>query len=99
MKKPQIFVVCLSLLLGYIAATALNRTSAGQPPAPVPVDQEGQQVWRYQLTAYGDGRGAHPTVLLTDTVTGRVWVRYPGGQNDQWQAFGSPDSRRTERAR
>jgi hypothetical protein len=70
MSKSTILSVCLSVALGFILALALNRSSAGQPPPPEPVGQEGQ-VRRYQLS--------HPSnnymmVYLTDTVTGRVWT-------------------------
>jgi hypothetical protein len=50
MSKSTILTVCLSISVGYIVATSLNRSSAGQPPLPKPVGQEGQ-VWRYQLMA------------------------------------------------
>jgi hypothetical protein len=71
MNKSTILTVCLSISVGYILATSLDRTSAGQPPQPVPVGQEGQ-VWRYQLLATADSGSR---VLLTDTLTGRVWWR------------------------
>jgi hypothetical protein len=90
MRTSQIAVVCLSLLVGYVAATALNRPSSAQPPAPQPVDQEGS-VWRYQLVSVGNG--GFPTVVLTDTATGRVWVRQSAPAiGDQWHALGSPAS-------
>ena len=90
MRKSQILVVCLSIIAGYIVATALNRPSVGQPPRPEPVAQEGQ-VWRYQLM--GVGQEGFPTLVLTDTVTGRVWVRLSQpSARDVWHDLGSPAS-------
>jgi hypothetical protein len=95
MRKSQIFVVCLSFAVGYIAAIALNRTSAGQPPLPAPVGQDGH-VWRYQLM--GSGVGDYPNPYATDTITGRVWVIDPTpARKDHWHALGSPDSVPEER--
>jgi hypothetical protein len=39
------------------------------------------------------GEGGYPTLILTDTVTGRVWVRLsqPGARDD-WRPLGSPTS-------
>ncbi len=90
MRKSQIVVVCLSIVVGFILATALNRPSAGQPERPEPVGHEGQ-VWRYQVM--GIGQEGYPTLILTDTVTGRVWVRLsqPNARDD-WRALGSPAS-------
>jgi hypothetical protein len=90
MRRSQILVVCLSIAVGYILATALNRPSVGQPPRPEPIAQEGQ-VWRYQVM--GAGEGSFPTLILTDTITGRVWVRLtlPNARDD-WRALGSPAS-------
>jgi hypothetical protein len=49
MRKTQILTIGSSLLVGYLLAMSLNRTSSGQPPVPQPVAGEAQ-VWRYQLT-------------------------------------------------
>ena len=72
MSKSTILSVCLSIAVGYIVATVLNRSSVGQPPPPEPVGQEGQ-VWRYQLMQTDDNRPAG--LYLTDTVTGKDWYR------------------------
>jgi hypothetical protein len=48
MSKSTNLTVRLSIAVGYILAASLNQTSAGQPPVPEPVGQEGQ-VWRSQL--------------------------------------------------
>jgi hypothetical protein len=91
MSKTTILTVCLSISVGYIVATSQNRSSAGQPPLPEPVGQEGQ-VWRYQLMQAGEGRT--PTLFLTDTVTGRVWWRGTHETaRDEWQAYGSPTAK------
>jgi hypothetical protein len=97
MSKSTILTVCLSIAVGYIVATSLNRTSAGQPPLPEPVGQEGQ-VWRYQLMAAGDD--SNPTLFLTDTGTGRVWRRWssPRFDQDDWHPYGSPAAKTSERA-
>jgi hypothetical protein len=90
MKRSQILVVCLSIATGYIVATALNRPSAGQPARPEPIAQEGQ-VWRYQVM--GAGEGGYPNLVLTDTVTGRVWIRSSNPKvRDEWNELGSPAS-------
>jgi hypothetical protein len=86
MKKSQIIVVCVSLAVGYIAATSFNRTSAGQPPAPQPVGQE-VAVWRYQLTVPIEGI-YDGYAILTDTATGHCWKRYHN--EDKWEDLGSP---------
>jgi hypothetical protein len=90
MKKSQIFVICVSLLVGYFTATALNRTSAGQPPAPQPAGQE-IAVWRYQLTVPIQG-GYDGSAFLTDTVTGRCWKRSWNARD--WEDWGSPAERK-----
>jgi hypothetical protein len=88
MSRSQILVVCLSIVVGYILATALNRPTVGQPARPEPFAQEGQ-VWRYQLM--GGGPGGYPSLILTDTVTGRVWIRESNPKiSDEWHAFASP---------
>jgi hypothetical protein len=90
MKTSQVIVVSLALVVGYIAATALSRPSFAQPLAPQPVGQEAT-VWRYQLVSVGEG--GYPTVVLTDTATGRVWVRESAPRlGDHWHALGSPAS-------
>jgi hypothetical protein len=95
MSKPTFLTVCLSIACGYILATALIRTSAGQPPAPQPVRQDGQ-VWRYQLMQAGEGN--LPTLFLTDTVTGRVWWRGGDERDDNpWHTFTSPAHQEADR--
>ena len=39
MRKTPILTVCLALAAGYLLATALNRPSAGQPPAIEPLPE------------------------------------------------------------
>jgi hypothetical protein len=90
MRRSQIFIVSLSIVAGYILATALNRPSVGQPPLPTPVAQEGQ-VLRYQVTTAGGG--SYPELFLTDTVTGRIWSRASNPDDNQgWHPYGSPAS-------
>ncbi|MGO9469966.1 MAG: hypothetical protein ACLQIB_39395 [Isosphaeraceae bacterium] len=90
MKTSQIIVVCLALVVGYIAASALNRPSSAQPPAPQPVGQE-LAVWRYQLTVPTQGEFEN-FAFLTDTATGRCWRRYSTA--NQWDDWGSPAERK-----
>jgi hypothetical protein len=85
MSKSTFLVVCLSIAVGYILATGLNRPSAaGQPPAPEAVAQEGQ-VWRFQLSQPSDSS----CLFLTDTVTGKVLARLINTDRE-WQAYVSP---------
>jgi hypothetical protein len=95
MSKSTILTVCLSISVGYIVATSLNRSSAGQPPLPEPVGQEGQ-VWRYQLMATENSL----KMYLTDTVTGRVWWRPINENSDQsgWHECGTPAAKASGRA-
>ncbi len=46
------------------------------------------------------GEGFYPSIILTDTVTGRVWIRdsNPFVHGD-WHALGSPASLPVERPR
>jgi hypothetical protein len=94
MRKSPILAVCLALAAGYILATALNRPSAGQPPAlePLPASQPAA-VWRYQVTVAREGH--YPLLILTDTTTGRCWVRESNPHDsDDWQDFGTPSAAR-----
>jgi hypothetical protein len=91
MKTSQILVVCLSLIVGYIAATALNRPSSAQPPPPQPAGHE-PAVWRYQLTAPSGGAFGG-VIILTDTASGRCWVR-SGFQGANWEDLGTPVDRK-----
>jgi hypothetical protein len=86
MKPSRMLAACLLLLVGYIAATALNRPSSAQPPAPHPAGQE-VAVWRYQLTAPIEGN-LSGYAILTDTATGQCWRRYVNEQ--RWEDWGSP---------
>ena len=98
MSKSHVIVLCAALVAGYSAATLFNRTSAGQQAGTVKVGEERQPVLRYQLTAYGNGGGPSPTIILTDTVTGRVWIRYEQFQNAQWREIASPAQLPAEKA-
>jgi hypothetical protein len=91
MKKSQVFIVCLSFLAGYIAATFLNRTSFAQQPAPHPATQEAA-VRRYQLTI-PNGDAFSGVVILTDTATGHCWI-HPNLAGSPWQDWGSPAERK-----
>jgi Flp pilus assembly protein CpaB len=71
MRKSQILVVSLAILVGYVLASALNRTSAGQPPAPRSASSEPAE-GRYRVAVSGVNPAAF--VALTDTVTGRCWL-------------------------
>jgi hypothetical protein len=92
MKTPQIILVCLSLLAGYIAATALNRPSSAQHPAPQLASQE-VVVGRYQLTVPIEGR-CNGDAFLTDTATGHCWRRI--GNGNTWEDWGSPTERKAQ---
>jgi hypothetical protein len=87
MKKSQVIIACLSIVIGYISATALNRPSSAQPLAPQRVGQE-VAVWRYQLTVPTVG-GFSGVMILTDTATGRCWIR-GNYQGANWQDLGLP---------
>ena len=92
MRKPQILTICLSILVGCILASTLNRTLSGQPPQPQPALQEAV-VWRYQLTAPIEGAfSGH--IILTDTATGRCWTHLArdarNAKDNDWVALGSP---------
>jgi hypothetical protein len=86
MKTSQIFVVCLSLLVGYIAATALNRPSSAQPQPPQPVGQE-IVIGRFQLTVPIEGK-SNGDAFLTDSATGHCWRHI--GIGDRWEDWGLP---------
>ncbi len=91
MRKSQLLTIGLSMLVGYLLAMSLNRTTSGQPPVPRAVVQEAP-LWRYQLTAPGTG-GFSDYLVVTDTVTGHCWVRTSrvGGP---WQDLGTPADQR-----
>jgi hypothetical protein len=91
MRTSQVLLVCLSLLVGYMAATALNRSSLAQPPAPQP-SRHDVAAWRYQLTAPENGAFSN-IILLTDTATGHCWMR-ANYQGAKWEDFGSPAERK-----
>jgi hypothetical protein len=85
MRKPHILTIGLSLLVGYLLAMSLNRTSSGQPPAPQPTAQGA--AGRYQLTVPTDG--VFRVFILTDTATGHCWIRN-NTTAGRWEDFGSP---------
>jgi hypothetical protein len=89
MRKSQVFVTFLSFAVGFIAATALNRLSSAQPPAPQPMHQE-VAVWRYQLTA-PTGGAFDGCAILTDTATGHCWW-HASFQGAKWEDWGLPPS-------
>jgi hypothetical protein len=91
MKRSEVFVACLLVLVGYIGATFLNRTSSGQPPVPQPAGQEAT-VWRYQLTVPIEG-AYNGMVFLTDTATGHC-CRRSDLQGAAWEDYGSPPDRK-----
>jgi hypothetical protein len=93
MNKSTILTVCLSIAVGFILASALNRSSAGQQPPPETVGREGQ-VWRYQLLQASDN--SYVRVYLNDTVTGRVWA-HGMKSDDKWLAFESPAASPSDR--
>jgi hypothetical protein len=93
MRKSQILVVGLALVAGYVAAVALNRPSAGQPPAleALPAHQPSTQP-RYHTTVLSTG-GSYPLLILTDTTTGHCWMLESGPQEEEeWRDLGGPDT-------
>jgi hypothetical protein len=82
MRTSQLIVICTSLLAGYIAARDLDRPTSAQPPTPQSLGQE-LAVRRYQLTAPSGG-GFGGVIILTDTATGRYWIR-AGFQGARWE--------------
>jgi len=91
MRKDQILTIVSSLLLGYLLASSLNRTSSGQPPAPQPAAQE-VAIWRYQATVPTQG-SYDGVIILTDTATGRCWT-HGNFQGADWVALNSPADRK-----
>jgi hypothetical protein len=91
MRKHQILTIGISLLVGYLLATSLNRTSSGQPPAPQPAAQE-VAVWRYQATVPIQGAFGG-VIILTDTATGRCWT-HGNFQGADWVDLRSPADRK-----
>jgi hypothetical protein len=95
MRKSQVLVVGLAVVVGYILAIALNRPTAGQPsslealPAPQP-----SAVWRFHTTVINGG-GSYPLLILTDTTTGHCWFRDSSPQDDaEWRDLGTPGTSR-----
>ncbi len=98
MRKSQVLVVGLALVAGYVLAIALNRPTAGQPPAvePLPAPQPAA-VWRFHTTVINGG-GSYPLLILTDTTDGHCWLRDSSPQDDdEWRDLGRPGAPRKER--
>jgi hypothetical protein len=93
MRKSQVLVVALSLAAGYVLAIALNRPTAGQPPAieALPASPPAA-VWRFHTTVVNNG-GTYPVLILTDTADGHCWVLESGPQEEErWRDLGTPGS-------
>ena len=95
MRKSQVLVVALSLVAGYVLAIALNRPTAGQPPAleALPTSPPAA-VWRFHTTVINTG-GSYPVLILTDTTNGHCWILESGPQEEEpWRDLGIPGSSR-----
>lgn len=95
MRKSQVLVVGLALAAGYVLAVALNRPSAGQPPAleAMPEHQPANQP-RFHTTVLNNG-GSYPLLILTDATTGHCWMLESGPQEDEeWRDLGAPGTPR-----
>jgi hypothetical protein len=93
MRKSQVLVVGLALMAGYVLAAALNRPTAGQPPAleALPAQQPAA-IWRFHTTVLNTG-GSYPLLILTDTTTGHCWMLESGPQEEEeWRDLGAPGS-------
>jgi hypothetical protein len=91
MRTSQILVVGLALVAGCAAGLALNRATAGQPPAleALPAPQPAA-VWRFHTTVVNNG-GAYPILILTDTTNGHCWLLESGPQEEEeWRDLGGP---------
>ena len=89
MRRTQILVVGLAIVVGYILASVLNQPTAGQPSMPRPAPQEPAE-GRYRVAVTGDNANAS-NVVVTDTVTGRCWLaHYVLGGQFSWLDLGSP---------
>ena len=91
MRKSQVLVVGLALVAGYVLAVALNRPTAGQPPAidPLPAPHAAAS-WRFHTTVLNNG-GSYPLLILTDTTTGHCWMLESGPQEEEeWRDLGKP---------
>jgi hypothetical protein len=88
MRKIQFLAFALSLLVGFILASGLNRTSSGQPADSRPWP-DGAAVGRYQLTAPIQGEFSD-SLILTDTATGHCWVHNRNDKEDHWSDLGTP---------
>lgn len=81
----------LALVAGYASAVALNRPSAGQPPAieALPAHQP-PALPRFHTIVLNNG-GSFPLLILTDTTTGHCWMLESGPQEEEeWRDLGGP---------
>jgi hypothetical protein len=95
MRKSQVLVVGLALVAGYVLAVALNRPTAGQPPAleALPSHEPDTRA-RFHTTVLNNG-GSYPLLILTDTTTGHCWMLESGPQEEEeWRDLGAPGSSR-----
>jgi hypothetical protein len=92
MRKSQLLVVGLALVAGYVLAVALNRPTAGQPPALEALPAHQPAIWRFHTTVLNTG-GSYPLLILTDTTTGHCWMLESGPQEEEeWRDLGAPGS-------
>lgn len=95
MRTPQALVVGMAVAAGYIGAVALNRPTAGQPPAieALPGHTPSYPP-RFHTTVLNTG-GSYPMLILTDTTNGHCWMLESGPQEEEeWRDLGSPGSPR-----
>lgn len=74
-RWTMLLAVLLLITAGFWSGTA--QQASGQATSPPPHG-------RYQVTV---APGPSPAVVVLDTATGEVWLKYTNGQ---WTAFGTP---------